>query len=348
MAAALCPLAANAATQAATPWFLTRGVILGVRDMETYDWPALAKAAGLTTLATHITPSEIAAFVKTETGQSFLEGCKTHGIAVEHELHALGDLLPRDLFDKDPSMFRMNDQGDRVREYNLCVHSKAALDAVAENAVSYAKALPSTTGRYYFWIDDAMPMCRCPECRAYSDCDQALLFENHILGAIRQIHANATLAHLAYVNTLDPPTQVKPDPGIFLEFAPIERRYDVPFRQRDATGTPATVTHGRLLDALDANLEYFGKDNAQALEYWLDVSRFSSWKRERIAEIPWNDAVFRDDLELYALRGIRHVTTFGVWIDKDYIQRWGAAPIEAYGRGLSRWSLREGAPVPNE
>ena len=36
--------------------------MLVVKDMETLDWPARAKRAGLTTLATHIRPSEIAAF----------------------------------------------------------------------------------------------------------------------------------------------------------------------------------------------------------------------------------------------------------------------------------------------
>ena len=92
-----------------------------------------------------------------------------------------------------------------------------------------------------------------------------------------------------------------------------------------------------MLDALDANLEWFGRDGAQALEYWLDVSRFSGWKRDQTVEIPWNDAVFRDDLGTYARRGIRHVTTFAAWLDGDYARRWGVAPVRAYGAGLDRW-----------
>jgi hypothetical protein len=54
-------------------------------------------------------------------------------------------------------------------------------------------------------------------------------------------------------------------------------------------------------------------------------------------EIPWNEAVFRDDLETYARRGIRHVTTFAAWLDGDYARRWGVAPVRAYGAGLGRW-----------
>lgn len=129
----------------------------------------------------------------------------------------------------------------------MCVHSEPALEVAAEKAADYTRFLPSTTGRYFYWM------------------------------------------------------------------------------------------HGRMLDALDANLEWFGRDGAQALEYWLDVSRFSGWQRDQTVEIPWNEAVFRDDLGTYARRGIRHVTTFAAWLDGDYARRWGVAPVHAYGTGLSRW-----------
>ncbi len=343
--AALSGLVARARGAAADmPWFRTRGAVIVVRDMETYDWPALAKESGLSTLATHIRPSEIAEFVRTEAGQRFLEGCQRHGIAVEHELHALGDLLPRGLFDKDPTMFRMNEDGERVREANLCVHSARALEVVAENVARYTRELRSTTGRYFYWIDDGQPMCLCPKCRAFSESDQALLLENHMLRVIRRVDERASLAHLAYARTLGAPTQVKPEPGIFLEFAPIERRYDMPLGQRDARANPNKPTHGQLLDALDANLAWFGRDGAQALEYWLDVSRFSGWKRARTVEIPWRDDVFADDLATYAHRGIRHVTTFAAWIDGDYVKRWGVAPVRVYGQGLLRWRSTNGVP----
>ena len=327
----------TAARDTSEPFFRTRGAVLVVKDMETYDWPTLAKAAGLTTLATHIRPGEIAAFVKTDLGQKFLDQCRQHGLEVEHELHALGDLLPRELFEKDKEMFRMDEQGQRVRDHNLCVHSQPALEVAAEKAADYTRLLPSTTGRYFYWIDDGMPMCRCPKCRGYSDSDQALIFANHLWRAIRGVDPRARLAHLAYANTLEPPKQVRPAPGIFLEFAPIERRYDLPFSRRDARSPSRDLLHGRMLDALDANLEWFGRDGAQALEYWLDVSRFSGWKRDQTVEIPWNDAVFRDDLGTYARRGIRHVTSFAAWLDGDYARRWGVAPVRAYGAGLGRW-----------
>jgi hypothetical protein len=335
--------AARSATS--QPCFLTRGVVLVVKDMETYDWPRLAQEVELTTLATHIQPSEIAAFMKTESGQQFLNGCRERRINVEHELHALSDLLPRSMFHKYPAMFRMNEKGQREGDVNLCVHSTAALELAAENAVLYTRLLPSTTGRYFYWLDDGGPMCRCPECRGFSDSDQALLLENHLLRAIRQVDGRATLAHLAYANTLEAPAQVKPEAGIFLEFAPIQRRYDAPLSRREATMARGNLTHGRLLDALDANLAWFGSTGAQVLEYWLDVSRFSAWNRAQTVEIPWNAAVFHDDLATYAQRGIRHVTTFAAWLDGDYARRWGVAPVRAYGAGMKRWKWVDGKPM---
>jgi hypothetical protein len=52
-------------------------------------------------------------------------------------------------------------------------------------------------------------------------------------------------------HAMEPPVQVKPASGIFLEFAPISRTWSEPI--------------SRYLDWLDSNLAVFGKDNAQGL-----------------------------------------------------------------------------------
>lgn len=320
------------------PFFLTRGVVVVVRDLQTLDWPARARQAGLTTVATHIFPHEIAAYLQTDSGQAFLSACRRLGLQVEHELHALSDLLPRELFSKDPAMFRMDEQGQRLPDWNLCVHSEDALAVVAENAVRYTRLLPSTTGRYFYWLDDGRPMCRCPRCRGLSDSDQAVLVENRILAAIRSVEPRASLAHLAYATTLAAPTQVRPSPGLFLEFAPISRRYDRPFSDREARPGQG-LSHGELLDRLDANLAVFGAAGAQALEYWLDLSRFCGWKRQNAIPLPWYPEVFLDDLATYARRGLRHITTFAAWLDGDYVARFGDPPVDAYGAGFTRAML---------
>lgn len=53
-------------------------------------------------------------------------------------------------------------------------------------------------------------------------------------------------------------------------------------------------------------------------------------------KLPWNRDVFLADVETYWGRDIRHITTFGAWIDGDYKERFGdLAFIEEYGVGLS-------------
>ena len=157
-----------------------------------------------------------------------------------------------------------------------------------------------------------------------------MILENEILKALQEIDKQATLAHLAYAKTLEPPVQVKPVPGIFLEFAPIHRTWSEPITHREAK----EGQHGRYLDLLDANLEVFGKENAQVLEYWLDVSLFSSWRRNAKKKLPWLSDVFLQDIQAYAQRGIRHITSFAVYIDADYIRQYGEPPLDEYGKGL--------------
>ena len=316
-------------------WFQTRGVVVSVSDLMTLDWPTRAEAVGLTHISTHGSLRDLAEFMRSDEGHQFFDSCQQLGIEVEHECHAVRELLPRELFETDTSMFRMNDEGERTPDCNLCVHSETALDVVCENAAHYAEALRPTTGRYYFWIDDAQPMCRCPECRGYSDSEQSLILENRLIGALQACDPSATLAHLAYLRALDAPVQIAPHPGVFLEYAPIMRRYDVPFSQRDARlDRPDVPTHGEQLDALDANLSVFGTNGAQVLEYWIDVSRFSNWRRETLCEIPWDSQVFSDDLQTYAERGIQHFKSFAVWLDGEYVRRFGEPPLAEYGAGM--------------
>jgi hypothetical protein len=331
MAPATCLAQAAAGPAGRRYTFQTRGVVLVPEDLSLADWPERAKQAGLSTIALHhgVSPREVVRLVESDRGQQFLEKCRRLGLNVEYELHAMKELLPRDLFAKDKTLFRMTEKGDRQADCNLCVHSSQALDIIAENALRTAKTLRPTTGRYFFWGDDGQPWCRCEKCRGLSDTDQALLLENHLLKALRRQDPNAQLAHLAYANTLQPPQHVQPLTGVFLEYAPIQRRYDLPYAQQ----TGAQDKDG--LPALDANLKVFPPGTAQVLEYWLDVSRFSGWKRPGV-RLPWRKQVFLSDVETYRLCGIRHVTTFAAWIDADYVKRYGELGFLAeYGAGLS-------------
>ena len=314
------------------PFFKTRGIVLLPDDLTLSDWPDRAKDAGLTTIALHDgqSPSVVARFIKSERGHAFLAACRSLELDVEYELHAMAELLPRDMFEKDPSLFRMSKEGERTSDANLCVNSEGTLEIVANHAQALARQLRPTTHRYFLWGDDAKAWCRCRRCAALSDSDQSLLLTNALVKALRKDDEKAQIAHLAYVNTLQPPMQVKPAPGVFLEFAPSRRSYDAPLDKRE------DEIQRRHLEALDANLAVFGSGGAQVLEYWLDCSKISEYKKPA-RQVTLQQRLFASDLTTYGSRGIRNITTFGCYLDAAYTAKWGSPPVDAYGTQLLNW-----------
>ena len=314
----------------------TRGVIVSARDLSgAFDWPRLAHEAGLTTIATHVGPRDVMPFMRSGRGTRFIDACARFGLQVEHELHAIDWLLPRATFATDPSFFRMNAKGARTPDSNCCPSNPFALEVIAGRAVEVARTCRSTTGRYFFWMTDNGEKCNCPKCLPLSGAEQAVIVENAIVRALRaEIDPNATLAHLAYQFTMDPPRLVKPDPALFLEFAPIER-----WRAKGVRRREPLEEGGQWLEKLDRLLKVFPADTAQALEYWLDASLFSGW-RKPLVRIPWDADKTRAEIAIYRKRGIRNFTTFAVNVDDDYIADFGAdstACVREYGRLLAEW-----------
>lgn len=149
------------------------------------------------------------------------------------------------------------------------------------------------------------------------------------------------MAHLAYQGTIPAPEIVKPENDIFLEFAPFNRRWDKPLRERDAIRDGMTITHGEYIDALEANLKVFPKETAQVLEYWMDVSLFSDWKKPAV-QLPWNKNVFLSDINTYAHYGIRNIIAYAVYVDAIYYETYKNVNfVQEYGDGLKNYRLPE-------
>ena len=267
--------------------------------------------------------------LKTPEFTSLLDLAAERGLEIEYEFHAARWCLPASEFEAHPEWMRMNDAGERVADLNFCVTNEDALDFYARRAVECAKQLYRSGKRFYLWMDDAKGgACHCPKCREYSVSDQQLIVANRVIGELRREIPDACLAYLAYVDCMTPPN-VKPADGIFLEFAPIERDFHKPIGDPDSQKNRHEVEH------LPALLEYFGHDNAKVLDYWLDNSLYSGWKKPP-KEFHEDRDVIAADFKYYRALGIHDLSTFACYLGEDYIELYGEPDISGFAAELKK------------
>ena len=253
-----------------------------------------------------------------------LERIGQAGIAIEHEMHALRWMMSGDLFAQHPDWFRMDEKGERNPDYNLCSSNKDALEYLSERAALTAKILPSTSHRYHFWIDDVRTaFCHCPECRKYSVSDQAMVMYNAILRGLRRSDPEAKQCYLSYHATLEAPRSVEPETGIFLEYAPMDRQFDVPL------GNSSSEKNRSQTAVLPDLFACFGKTDATACEYWLDNSMYSRYTKPP-KKLIHNSSVTKADLLFYEEQGFDAATTFACYLGPDYEELYGEPPVKDY------------------
>jgi hypothetical protein len=314
------------------PFFKMRGIIASWSDVNNpskIDYIQIAKDNGINTF------SIFNADRKSLMWKNFAERCADAKIDLEYEEHMLAFLIPRDLFEKHPDYFRMDEKGNRVNDANGCPSSAGALKEVYKNAIEIARNYQPTNNRYYFWLDDGGGICHCDKCKNLNASDQALIFENEIIKAIKTINPNAMLAHLCYHNTVDAPAKIKPSEDIFLEFAPFTRSWTSPLSHTWIRASGSSLTHADYLKSLKDNLKIFPVETAQVLEYWMDASLFSGWNPNKLVKVPWNNDIFLDDINIYASLGIKNITCYTAYVGPNYVTKFGDISfLTEYGQGL--------------
>lgn len=315
-------------------FFLTRGVVAGWSDVgnrDVLDYIKIAKEHGLNTFSIY------GADRSSQVWKDFAAQCAINGVKLEYEEHMMSFLLPRDLFSQHPEYFRMDTHFARTNDANGCPSNKDALDIVYKNALDIGRRYQPTNHKYYFWLDDGGDVCHCGDCKDYNAADQALIYENVIIKALKTLDPDAQLAHLCYYNTVEAPKHVKPEEGIFLEFAPIGRNSSEPLANLDAMGTDGR-THRVYLNALSENLKIFPKETAQVLEYWMDDSLFSGWDPAHLKPVPWSRSRFQQDIKTYASYGIRHIMCYTAYVGPNYVNQFGYPTfLEEYADDLKNF-----------
>lgn len=247
---------------------------------------------------------------------------RDNGVKIEYQLHALSYLLPRELFSEHPEWFRIDENGNRNNDMNMCATNAQALEYITENTAKVVRQLKSDTGKYYFWLDDVSGGgCGCENCKSLTLSDQAMLIYNAILKGIRKVDPNGKQCFLAYIKQFNPPEKVKPDEGIFVEFAPMRGN-----THRTFADNPENEKFTMHIKPL---LDTFGKKDSTVLDYWLDNSLFSNWtKPPKKLEI--NPDVIASDVEFYKSCGFEEITTFACYLSDDYRELHGEPPIAEY------------------
>jgi hypothetical protein len=144
-----------------------------------------------------------------------------------------------------------------------------------------------------------------------------------MLREIKKHLPDAKMAYLAYMDSIVPPTSVKPEDGVFLEYAPFEKY--------TAEGANATERINREKKMLEPLLELFGKEKSKVLEYWYDKSLFSRWKKPPARFSLDEDAMIRDISE-YRSMGFGSVSTFACFLGEDYEQLYGDFDVAPFAR----------------
>lgn len=245
------------------------------------------------------------------------------GIAVEFEMHALAWLLERKRFSEHPEWFRMDESGIRRSDFACCASSPDGLAYLSERTAQLARLFRPDTGNYHFWTDDIDTFCCCDACRALSPADQALCIYNAMAEGVAAVNPGALQCFLAYVGALAVPQRIRPRNNIFLEFAPLRRTFDCSLFDRSCEQNRLNA------DPLPSLLDFFGRQNAQVLDYWIDNSMFSGWK---LPPKPFqlNAAVCREDVRAYRQLGFDSITAFGCYLGEEYRELYGDADLFEY------------------
>lgn len=304
-----------------------RGLVIYSEEISSY-WNELLLNSRLNVLGIHpaggLTDGKAVddaiAHLNTKRVQLLLHKLTMEGIDIEHEVHALSWLLPRKLFSEHPDWFRMNEKQERVNDFNFCAFNKDALSYISKRSADLAQIFIPTTNRYHFWLDDVVDCkCHCRECASLSASDYALIAYNTILKGIKTINPHACQCYLAYHDTLNVPKVVEPEPGIFLEYAPMDRDLTRPIADKMSEKNAGQIK------PLDDLLHFFGTKNAKVLDYWMDNSYPSGWKKPMKSFILEKEIV-KKDINYYQNKGFETITSFACYLGEEYYQLYHKLP----------------------
>ena len=307
---------------------MKKGIVITPEDFNGVDWFAKMKELHLNTLGIHSgggASHDVLQVLGDFGGEEFRKRTALAGLDLEYEIHAANSLLDRSLFQRNSALFPYNSTaGKRTENGNWCISNPETGKLLGENAVALSEKLIPSTHRHYFWsCDFPGGWCHCSTCAQMNASDQNLASVNIMAEAVRRRDPEAKMAYLAYLNHYEIPESVTPAEGVFLEFAPMTRC------SRHAINDRKCAVNRIYWESLKRHLTLFDPAETHILEYWLDVSYYSHYRKSAVRPLLFRD-ILRCDMEAYMSLGIRSFSTFAVYMDGEYFKRNGEEELCIY------------------
>lgn len=192
---------------------------------------------------------------------------------------------------------------------HFCPDDAEALRRESARFEAYLAKASATMRQFFLWPDDEnLPDCSSPQFRDYRVSDLTLNFSNEMNKLLQSRRPGAEFAFISYLRTWDPPRHVKPDPGVTLEWAPMNQSLG------QALNDPNSPVNARMRNQLEQYLKLFPASTAQVLGYWLDDTLTS---RTDLGHLLFRPSALQQELRYYRSLGIANVTSFGIFAKKD-------------------------------
>ncbi len=234
-------------------------------------------------------------------GAAIRSAAAENGMTIQFGGHHLPSLLPRELFAGHPDWFPLRD-GERNARFNLCTSSEGAISALRDAARTFFLRFAGADV-YHLWADDIRGggWCECAGCAGLSPSEQALRATNILAEVLAGVAPGASVAHLAYHDTIEPPAAVQPAPNVVALYAPRPRSYAFPI---DDPACPRNAI-GHWQPFLGLGKTFGNASRVHVFEYYSDAILYR-WLA------PLNLHVLPADLRSYARAGVTTIEDLAV------------------------------------
>jgi hypothetical protein len=223
------------------------------------------------------------------------------------------------LFERHPEWFGQDDKGKRSKSQRrvFCTSNGGAVEFVTNGVLDYLASRPEIEV-FEMWPPDGAEWCTCDACKALGEPpDRQALLVNHVQNVLEKERPGVRLEIIAYSKALLPPSKVKLDPRILVDFCPINQCFEVPINDLSS----------------ERNADYVKALLAWRKEFTGDIGLYSYYRKYAWKSLPvLIPHYMQADLQFYKKQPLQAVMIYGEPGD------WGTYEVNHYTLGKLAWN----------